>query len=174
MLGVVRFSAATLVLFVLGLLAVGSAAAVPRPPPRFWSAARCERVLPKEHPGMQQVICVGSGGPSSCRWTSAHRVRLYSQLRVFAWSRRADFSGLGMTGLEPGVVRAFTLATRPRSGFTRIVHRYGDGYIGWPADFYLGHVRLLGTHVSKKGFRAFVATRVARLDHEQTINCTAA
>jgi len=174
MLGVVRLSAATLVLFVLGLLVVGSAAAVPKPPPRFWSAARCERVLPMEHPGMRQVICVGIGGPSSCRWTSGHSVRLYSRLRVFAWSRQADFSGLGMTGLEPGVVRAFTLATRPRPGFTRIVHRYGDGYIGWPADFYLGHVRLLGTHVGKEGFRAFVATRVAKLDRGQAINCIAA
>ena len=82
--------------------------------------------------------------------------------------------GLGMTGLEPGVVRAFMLATRPRPGFTRIVHRYGDGYIGWPADFYLGHVRLLGTHVGKEGFRAFVATRVAKLDRGQAINCIAA
>jgi len=80
--------AATLVSCSLGLLVVGSAAAVPKPSPRFWSAARCERVLPKEHPGIRQIICVGSGGPSSCRWTSGHRVRLYSQLRVRVVSPR--------------------------------------------------------------------------------------
>jgi hypothetical protein len=157
-----------------GLLAAGSAGAVPKPSPGFWSAAYCERVLLKEHPGIRQVICVGSGGPSSCHWTSGHGGRLYSQLRVFAWYRHANFSTLGMTGLEPGVVRSFTLATRARPGFARIVHRYGDAWEGWPADFYMAHVRLLGTHVNKNAFGAFVATRVAKLaDHEQTVRCTA-
>ena len=159
----------------LVLLVVGSAGAVPKPSPRFWTAARCERVLPTEHPAIRQIICVGSGGPSSCRWTSGHRVRLYSQLRVFAWYRHANFSTLGMTAVEPGVVRSFTLATRARPGFARIVHRYGDAWEGWPADFYMGHVRLLGTHVNKHAFGAFVANRVAKIaDHEQTINCTPA
>lgn len=102
-------------------------------------------------------------------------MRLYSQLRVFAWYRHANFSSLGMTGLEPGVVRSFTLATRARPGFGRIVHLYGDAWAGWPADFYMAHVRLLGIHVNKHAFGAFVATRVAKLaDHEQTISCTAA
>jgi hypothetical protein len=174
MLGVIRFLAATLVLSVLGLFVAGSAGAVPKPAPKFWSPARCERVLPEEHPAIRQVICVGTGGPSSCRWTSGRHVRLYSQLRVFAWYREANFSSLGMTGIEPGVVRSFTLATRARPGFARIVHRYGDAWVGWPADFYMGHVRLLGTHVSKEGFGAFVAPKAAKLaDHEQTINCTA-
>ena len=167
--------AATLVSCWLGLIVVGAAAAVPKPAPRFWSVARCERVLPDEHPAIRQVICVGSGGPSSCRWTSGHRVRLFSQLRVFAWYRHANFSTLGMTGVEPGVVRSFTLATRARPGFARIVHRYGDAWEGWPPDFYMAHVRLLGTHVNRHAFGAFVATRVAELaDHERTVDCTAA
>jgi hypothetical protein len=162
-------------IFVIGgLLAAGSSGAVPKPSPRFWSVADCERLLPKEHPGIRQVICVGSGGPSSCRWTSSHGGRLFSQLRVFARYRHANFSSLGMTGLEPGVVRSFTLATRARPGFARIVHRYGDAFEGWPADFYMAHVRLLGTHVNKNAFGAFVATRVAKLaDQEQTVSCTA-
>ena len=102
-------------------------------------------------------------------------MRLYSQLRVFAWYRHANFSTLGMTGVEPGVVRSFTLATRARPGFGRIVHLYGDAWAGWPVDFYMAHVRLLGIHVNKHPFGAFVATRVAKLaDHEQTISCTAA
>ena len=169
------FFAATVVSCCLSLLVVGSAAAVPKPSPRFWSAAYCERVLPREHPGIRQVICVGSGGPSSCRWTGGHSVRLYSQLRVFAWYRHADFSSLGMTGLEPGVVRSFTLATRARPGFARIVHRYGDGTEGWPADFYMAHVRLLGTHVNTHAFGAFVAGPVARLEQRaSTTNCVAA
>jgi hypothetical protein len=79
----------------------------------------------------------------------------------------------GLFGPRDDRARAWR-CSRVHPGFTRIVHRYGDGYIGWPADFYLGHVRLLGTHVGKEGFRAFVATRVAKLDRGQAINCIAA
>ena len=173
-MNVLRFLPATLALCGLCLLVIGSAGAVPKPPPRYWSAARCERVLPREHPGIREVICVGSGGESSCRWTTGHRVRLYSVLRVFAWYRQANFSSLGMRGLEPGVVRSFTLATRARPGFGRIVHHYGDGYIGWPADFYMGQVRLVGRYVSAVRFRAFVAPLAARLaQRAKTTNCTA-
>ena len=171
----ISFFGATLVSCSIGLLIAGSAAAVPKPAPRFWSAVRCERVLPQEHPGIRQVICVGSGEPSSCRWANGHRARLYSQLRVFAWSRQANFSSLGMHDLEPGVVRSFTLATRARPGFAGIVHRWGDAYRGWPADFYMAKVRLLGTHVPSVRFRAFVAPLVARYEQrELTSDCTAA
>jgi hypothetical protein len=158
---------------VLGVVfAAAAVGAVPKAPPSFWSPARCERVLPEEHPKMQQVVCVGSGGPSSCRWTNGHRARLYSQLTVFAWNQHANFTTLGMHSVEPGVVRSFTLATRARPGFARIVHAYGDAYVDWPADFYMAHVRLLGTHVNKHAFGAFVAARAARLaDHELSINC---
>jgi hypothetical protein len=39
----------------------------------------------------------------------------------------------------------------------------------------MAHVRLLGAHVNKHAFGAFVAPRVAEIaDHEQTISCTAA
>lgn len=159
----------------LGVLLVTAgrvSAAPPPPPPKFWSAARCERVLPEEHPAIRQVICVGIGGPSQCRWTSGDGVRLYSELRVFAWYRHAYFSSIGMHGLEPGVVRSFTLATRAHPGFARIVHRYGDAYVGWPADFYMAHVRLLGTHVPAAHFRAFVAPVAARLtDQENATGC---
>jgi hypothetical protein len=131
-------------------------------------------VLPEEHPAIRQVICVGTGGAASCRWTSGHRGRLYSELRVFAWYRQANFSSLGMPGLEPGVVRSFALATRARPGFARIVHHYGDQYVGWPADFYMGQVRLLGTYVSAGRFRTFVAPLTARFaQHAKTTNCTA-
>jgi len=43
-----RSLAATLVLCSLVLLVVGSAGAVPKPPPKFWSPARGERVLPPQ------------------------------------------------------------------------------------------------------------------------------
>ncbi len=78
-----------------------------------------------------------------------------------------------MHTVEPGVVRSFALATRARPGFARIVHAYGDAYAGWPADYYMAHVRLLGTHVNEHAFGAFVAPIAAGLaDHEQTVNCT--
>ena len=156
-----------------GLVAAGSAGAVPKAPPRFWSVARCERVLPEEHPAIRQLICVGSGDASACRWTSGHRARLYSELTVFAWYRHANFTTIGMHGVEPGVVRSFTLATRARRGFARINHGSGDAYAGWPADFFMAHVRLVGTHVSRAGFRAFVAPLTTKLaQHEKTTNCT--
>jgi len=92
---------------------------------------------------------------------------------VFAWYRQANFSSIGMTGLEPGVVRSFTLATRARPGFARIVHHYGDAWVGQPADFYMAQVRLLGTHVNKHAFGAFVAKSVAKIvDDGRTTGCT--
>lgn len=171
-----RFLAAAFVFCSLSLAAVGSAAAAkpPPPPPQFWSVSRCERVLPKEHPKILQVTCVGSGGPARCRWASGRRMQLYSELRVFAWYRHAHFSTLGMTDLEPGVIRAFTLATRARPGFARIVHRYGDQWLGWPADFYMGQVRLVATRVSAAHFRAFVAPLADKLaEGAQSTGCTA-
>ena len=160
---------------VTGLMVVGSVGAVPTPSPRFWSVAYCERQLPKEHPAIRQIVCVGSGEPARCRWTTGHSGRVYSQLTVFAWYRHANFSTLGMTGVEPGVVRSFTLATRAQPGFARIVHRYGDAYEGWPADFWMGHVRLVGTHVNKHAFGAFVAAKVSKLaSHEKAVNCSTA
>ena len=173
-MNLMRCMAATFVLSGLALLSTGSVSAVPKPAPKFWSVARCERVLPEQHPGIRQIVCVGSGEPSRCRWTSGHRVRLYSELRVFAWYRQANFSSLGMTGLQPGVVRSFTLATRARPRFGRVLHHWGDQYVGWPADFYMGRVRLLGTHVSAARFRAFVAPlAVKRAQRAQTTNCSA-
>ena len=43
----------------------------------------------------RQVLCVGTGGPSACRWTSGHRVRLYSEFTVFARYRQAYVEGVG-------------------------------------------------------------------------------
>jgi hypothetical protein len=170
---VIFFLGAMLVSSWLALLVVDSAGAVPKPPPKYWSAARCERTLLREHPGIGQILCVGSGEASRCRWTNGHRVRLYSELKVFAWYRHADFSGLGMHGVEPGVVRSFTLATRARSGFDPIFHHYGDQYVGWPADFFTARIRLLGTHVPADRFRAFVAPLAAEFTrHDDTINCS--
>ena len=80
-----------------------------------------------------------------------------------------------MHAVEPGVVRSFTLATRARPGFTRIYHLYGDSYAGWPPDFYMGRVQLVGTHVSAVRFRAVVAPLAAKFaQREKTTNCTAA
>lgn len=132
-------------------------------------------MLPKEHPaGMRHVVCIGSGGPSSCRWTSGHRAKLYSELQVFAWAPHADFSGQGMQNIEPGVVRSFTLATRARPGFYRVYHLYGDAYIGWPPDFYMAHVRVVGTHVAEARFNAVVARLAARFAQSaKTTHCAA-
>jgi hypothetical protein len=154
----------------LVLVVVGSAGAVPRPAPKFWSVARCERVLPEQHPKIRQVMCVPSGGPSTCRWTSGHRARLYSQFTVFAQDRQRYVGGVG---LEPGVVRSFTLATRAQPGFVRIVHHYGDEYAGWPADFFTAHGRVLATHVARGDFRSVVAAAADRLQQvENTTGCT--
>jgi hypothetical protein len=170
---VIRVLASTLASCGLILLMVGGAGAVPKPPPKYWSVARCERALPEQHPAIRQVMCVASGGASACRWTSGHRARLYSEFTVFAWYRQANFSSLGMTGLEPGVVRSFTLATRARPGFDRIVHHYGDPYAGWPADFFVHHARLVETHVPAAHFRSTVAPIADRLmQEEQRPNCT--
>lgn len=54
--------ALTLALCGAGLVVVGSSAAVPKPPPKYWSPARCERAMldrPLAPPG--QVVCVGTG-----------------------------------------------------------------------------------------------------------------
>jgi len=154
--------------------ASAAAAKIPPPPPKFWSVQRCERVLPEQHPAILQLICVGSGDGSTCQWASSRRVRRYSELTVFAWYRHAHFTSLGMKDLEPGVVRSFTLSTRARLGFARIVHHYGDAYLGWPADFYMGHVRLIGTHVGTARFTALVAPLAAEIaNQEQAVNCTA-
>jgi hypothetical protein len=117
-----RFLATTLLLCGLGLLVSASVGAAP-PPPKFWSPARCQRVMlarPLAPPS--QVLCVGIGGPSFSRWTSGHRARLYSEFRVFTRYRQTNVRGVG---LEPGVVRSFMLATRARPGFTRVVSSLG-------------------------------------------------
>ena len=166
----------------LGLLVVGSAGAVPKPPPKFWSAARCERVLlgiygyssrvstggfalptgdgNAFHTG--QAVCVASGGPIACRWTAGHRVRLYSVFTVFA---RSPLNG--------GVARSFTLATRTSPGLVKVVHHAGDQYAGWPADFYMSKTRLLATNASPARFRSTVAPIAARTaQKENATGCT--
>jgi hypothetical protein len=170
-INVIRFVAALLV--VSGLSAVGSAGAadaVPKPQPKFWSVARCERVVLEGRPLIRQVICVASGGPANCRWTTGRRARLYSQFTVFTRNRRRYVAG---AGLEPGLVRSFTLATRARPGFVRMVHHYGDEYAGWPADFFMRHARPVATHVAPARFRSTVAPVAAHLrQQEKTTNCT--
>ena len=74
---------------------------------------------------------------------------------------------------EPGVVRSFTLATRVRPGFGPIFHHYGDAYIGWPADYYRAHVKVLATHVTQARFPSVVNPIAARLIQDQkTTSCT--
>lgn len=72
-----------------------------------------------------------------------------------------------------GRVRSFTLATRARPGFARIVHHYGDQYASWPADFFMAHVRLLATHVTPARFRSIVAPLAAHVARqENATGCT--
>jgi hypothetical protein len=166
----VRFFVGTVVLGSVLLGAAGlAAAAPPPPPPKYWSLARCERVMLTQHPAVRQVLCVGSGGPTTCRWTNGHRARLYSQLKVFTRLRQRNVAG----SVEPGVVRSFTLATRARTGFDPIVHHYGDQYVGWPADFFLSHVRLLAIRTNAARFRSIVAPIAARLRQQgNATGCT--
>ena len=170
-MNVIRLLAASLVLCGLGLFATSSAGAVPKQPPKFWSPARCARaMLERPITPPLQVICVGTGGPSTCRWTSGHRARLYSEFTVFTRYRQGYVPSAGL--LEPGVVRSFTLATRARPGLARIVHHYGDQYAGWPADFFKDHVRVLATHTTPARFRSLVAPIAARLTRNETTGCT--
>ena len=126
-----------------------------------------------QHPAVSQVLCVGRGGPANCRWTSGHRARLYSEFTVF--TRLLHRNVVGDAWVEPGRVRSFTLATRARPGFGRIVHQYGDQYAGWPADFFMGRIRMLATHVTPARFHSIVAPIAARLmQEEKAASCTGA
>jgi hypothetical protein len=172
-----------------GTRAAGSsiAAAVPQPPPKFWSSDRCERVLlgvygyaARMPPGgsggfplpdgnghsfhVGQAICVGSGGADACRWTTGHRSRLYSEFTVFT---RSPLNG--------GVVRSWTLATRAGHGRVPIAHHAGDQYVGWPPDFYMSRTKLLATDATSARFRSIVAPIAARVtQQENTTGCTSA
>lgn len=162
---VLRFFAFPLALCGVALFVVASAAAVPKPPPKYWSPARCERAMedrPLAPPG--QVVCVGTGGPQRCRWTSGKRARLYSEFTVFMRHGYAYVEGLGG---HNGVVRSFTLATRARPGFHRIVSHWGDQYVGWPADFFKRHVAVLATNATPAEFRSIVAPISARLGRQE-------
>ena len=158
---------------VLGAAASADAATPPPPPPKFWTANRCERTLlryPDEggstvdgygfHVGL--AICVGTGGPHACKWTTVQRSRLYSQFTVFSRSRYVG-----------GTVRSFTLTTRGGPGLVPDRHIFGDRYVGWPADYYMSpaSVRQLATDTTPARFRSIVAPLAARLT--QQANATA-
>lgn len=165
-----RLLAVALVVCGLSLLDRTSAGAVPPPPPKFWSAARCEQVMLARRVPPLQVQCVGFGGPGACRWTSGHDARLYSKFRVFTLYRQLTVDS---SGPQPGVVRAFTLATRARPGYAPIRSYYGDTYVGWPADFLMRYVRVLATHASPAQFRSIVAPIAGRLtEQENGTGCT--
>ena len=169
---VLRFFAFPLALCGVALFVVASAAAVPKPPPKYWSPARCERAMedrPLAPPG--QVVCVGTGGPQRCRWTSGKRARLYSEFTVFMRHGYAYVEGLGG---HNGVVRSFTLATRARPGFHRIVSHWGDQYVGsrHPAvgsEFERTErlVAVLATNATPAEFRSIVAPISARLGRQE-------
>jgi hypothetical protein len=169
-----RITEAALLLCGLGLLVAGFADAVPKPPPRFWSPARCERVLVRayagwalptgdgHHFGIAQAICVGSGAPHACRWTTGHRSRLYAKFTVFTHSR-----------LNGGVVRSWTLATRAGHDLVPVGQRGGDQYAGGPPDFYMSRVKLLATDATPARFRSIVVPLAARLtQQENATGCT--
>jgi hypothetical protein len=181
-MNLMRFLAATLVLCSLGPLVVGSAGAVPKPPPKFWGVSRCEQVLlgvygyaSRFAPGgfplptgdghyfhLGQAICVGSGGAHACRWTAGHRSRLYSEFTVFT---RSPLNG--------GVVRSWTLATRAGHGFAPVAHHAGDQYAGWPPDLYMSRVKRLAADATPARFRSLVAALAARVaQQENATGCT--
>ena len=156
---------------------VATAGAAPPPPPKFWSASRCENFLLDTYGGphrpplatgkghnfhVGQAICVGTGGPRACRWTTGHRSRLYSEFRVFT---RSPLNG--------GVVRSWTLATRARPGFGPVAHHAGDQYAGWPPDFYMSRTTLLASDATSARFRSIVAPIAARItQHGNASGCT--
>ena len=123
----------------------------------------------------KRIECV-LGAPQDIEWTIAPpapillgRARLYSELTVFTRLRQRNVAGT----VVPGVVRSFTLATRARPGFARIVHHYGDQYAGWPADFFMAHVRLLATYATPARFRSIVAPLAAHVARqENATGCT--
>jgi hypothetical protein len=93
---------------------------------------------------------------------------LYSEFTVFMRHRYANVEGLGP---HNGVVRSFTLATRARPGFHRVVSQWGDRYAVWPADFFKRHVTVLSSATPAE-FRSIVAPVVAHLtQHENAAGC---
>jgi hypothetical protein len=176
MLGSMRVLAATVALSSLGLLVSAWAGAVPKPPPKFWSVSRCERVLARDYGfptaeghrfHVDHAVCVGTGGPHACKWTSDHRSRLYSEFRVFGRSRYIG-----------SIVRSWTLATRRGHGLVGIQHPAGGqvrGPRGGPPDFYVSpvSVRLLATSSTPASFRSIVAPIAARVaQQENATRCT--
>jgi len=143
-----------------------TAGAVPKPPPKFWSSARCERmVLNRPRHLVAQVLCVPAGGQQACRWTTGHRTRLYSEFTVLVrYPHAAVASVVGR--LATGVVRSFTLGTRAQPGLYPIAHDWGDAWVGWPPDFFQGHDRDLAINVTAARFRSFVAPIAAPLFQE--------
>jgi hypothetical protein len=169
-----RFLTTTVVSCGLFLSVGWAAAAPPPPPPKFWSQAHCERVVAWHHSWSpsRQVICVGTGGPSGCRWTSGHRARLYSEFMVFTRYDHTNVRGVGF-GVVPGVVRSVRLSTRARPGFVSIRRHFGDQYAGWTADFFTAHRRLLATGATSARFRSIVAPMAARgTQQENATGCT--
>jgi len=82
---------------------------------------------------------------------------------VFTRYRQTHVRGVG---LEPGVVRSVMLSTRARPGFVRVLRHWGDQYVGWPAEFFTHHRRLLATHASPARFRSIVAPIAARIERQ--------
>ena len=118
------------------LVAAGWAGAVPPPSAaKFWTAADCERVLHVHDYVLatadghrfprRATICVGTGGPRACKWTSDHRSRLYSQVqRLHALSlhrRRRSLVDARHTQ-RPRPRRYQASRRRPSRVATRLLH----------------------------------------------------
>ena len=69
--------------------------------------------------------------------------------------------------LNGGVVRSWTLATRRGHGLVPVVHRGGDQFVGWPADFYMSRVKLLATHANQARLRSIIAPLAARVAQQE-------
>ena len=171
-----RFLTATLVLCGVGLMVSASVGAAP--PPKFWTASRCEHVvlgnygeptrrgLPNgtgHHFQVGQAICVGSGGPDACRWTSGHRSRLYSQFTVFTLTPLTRWQDGG------GIARSWTLATHAGHGLVPVAPRA----VPFLPDFYMSRTKLLATGLTPARFRSIVASIAARItQRENATGCT--
>ena len=114
----------------------------------YWTPGLCKSSLVKY--GMQftdgrvfhvaNAFCVGTGGMTTCEWSSGHRYRLYD--RFVAFVRSYD-----------GVVRSFVLHPTARSA-------------GYRADSF----KLLGRESSGPRFTSLVkpiATALARLEQQK-------
>jgi len=188
-----RYLAATLLVCSLALLSSGWGGAVPKPPPKFWSAGRCERVLLGVYgyalrlapPSVRHQLSGATGG---FPLPTGHGNTFHVGQAICVgsggplacrWTAAhsshlySEFSVFTRSPLNGGVVRSWTLATRVSHGLVPVAHHAGDQYAGWPPDFYMSSARLLATDATSARFHSLVAPLAARVAQQQkATGCT--